>query len=479
MSSDYVAADQALSIDVAVNAAGPGTATDLELLLERRDPGRPIIMDGRPLMPESSVRSRQKVDLSATGSVSHRFIVRGLEEGTHHGFVQLARADGLEVDNRRYFSVQVSKPWPVLIAAPQGAMVDLPAALSPDVFECDVIDIAQIESASFDDYAAIGLLDPPPLSAKNWRGLAEFVSNGGGLAIFFGREARPVSAFNQGEPQRILPGKLSRQWRATRSPFTFRLGVRPHPVVNTIRRRSQSIPWSDFPVFRHWSFDEMNRSANVIVNYSNGKPAIIEAALGRGRVITMTTPISDPLNEPGRPAWNRLPTGPDPWPYFILVNDTFRYLVQSGESGLNYAVGETATIGTQELGNNQRLQVFQPTSNWQDIAATGDVLTYRFTDAPGTYRIRNVNLTSQQKGFSVNLPAAASDLTKVEDQQLQDLFGKNAYQVARNLDEIQQSVGEALHGRDYYPWMLAFAALALAVEFVLANRFYSPSPASV
>ena len=86
----------------------------------------------------------------------------------------------------------------------------------------------------------------------------------------------------------------------------------------------------------------------------------METALGSGRVLTMTTPVSDPLNVAGRPEWNRLPTGPDPWPYFVLVNDAFRYLVQSGGSQLNYEIGQPATARIARAGHQPQAADLSP-----------------------------------------------------------------------------------------------------------------------
>ena len=72
--------------------------------------------------------------------------------------------------------------------------------------------------------------------------------------------------------------------------------------------RPINVPWNYFPIYRHWVLDESIPDATVIVRFGNGQPAIYERRLGNGRVLVMTTPVSDPLNIPERPTWNYLPT---------------------------------------------------------------------------------------------------------------------------------------------------------------------------
>ena len=72
----------------------------------------------------------------------------------------------------------------------------------------------------------------------------------------------------------------------------------------------------------------------------------------------------------------------------------------------------------------------------------------------------------------MNLPAAATSLDRIERAQLDDLLGKDNYDIAKSQDQINRRMGEARRGRDFYPWIILLFAIVLALEFVLANRFY-------
>ena len=74
-------------------------------------------------------------------------------------------------------------------------------------------------------------------------------------------------------------------------------------------------------MFKYWQLGELADGANVIVPYSPNDPALLERPVGRGRVLTMTTPVSDPANLRARGPWNILPTGFEPWPFVMLSTE--------------------------------------------------------------------------------------------------------------------------------------------------------------
>ncbi len=480
LSANYLAEGEPLTLEVSVLSTDNSGPRQVELFVEKPDPSRPVIVDGKPLLPEKTLRSRQTIEADGTEAAAASFTLRGLDYGTHNGEIRLATDDSLNADNSRYFSVEILSPWSVLITGPDGILPDLIDALSTTSFATQFVPLDRLRETDLNEFSAVAILDPTPLPPEVWRSISEFVSGGGGVGIFLGRNAHPIASFNQGEAQRVLPGKLQRQYRAGVQPLTVRLGNVQHPATNTLRSRSDAIPWLNFPVFRHWVLEDVRRDAVNLLQFSDNHPALMETAIGAGRILTMTTPVSDPLNVPNRPEWNRLPTGEAPWPYFVLVNDMFKYLVQSGERKLNYVVGEPAVMRTAALGENPRLQVFHPQDAWQDIASTADTVTYRFTNTPGIYRVRNANQNSRQRGFAVNLPASATVLDRIHTDQLDAILGSGFYRIAKDRDEVNREIGEVRRGREFYPWLLILFVLFLAAESVLSNRFYaSPKQATV
>lgn len=489
MSSAVVSNASPLEIVVEMESQGSVTGTEprLELLLEKVDPSRPVLVDGKPLLPDLVVRDTAKIAFPANkgATLTHTFRLSGLEPGTHHGRVRLVSQDGLPTDNERYFTCEVGPAWKILVIAGPGAESSfLTDALAPYAlqamgksrFVCEVGSLDRLDQPGLPDFDAVALLDPEPLNAEQWQKLQEFVIAGNGLAVFLGRNATPVTSFQDAIPRELLPGKLTRQWRSGGSPLFLSPRNFDHTVLAPFREMRDAVPWNDFPVDRHWVFTDTPPSVVTILPFGNNLPALWERRVGLGRVITMATPISDPLNQEARPPWNRIPTGPDPWPYLVMSDSIMSYLCRQGDDRRNYFVGEQPQIRVADGGASAKARVFTPAGTWQAVGITDNrQLSLALLDLPGTYRIRSEGSNLATTGFSANLPAGATRLQRIEFKDLipTRLPAETIY--VSTPEKLERAVSEARVGRDVFPWLILAAALLLAAENVMANRFYPPA----
>ena len=93
-------------------------------------------------------------------------------------------------DDVRYFTVQVTRPWKILVAAPrparQYALFFVEAITPSEIrkqgrarFECQVVDQDELKSRNLASYSAVCLLDPDAASkADVWRKLANYAAEG-------------------------------------------------------------------------------------------------------------------------------------------------------------------------------------------------------------------------------------------------------------------------------------------------------------
>ena len=479
LSSEVVPQGSELAVEVDVRALGPGGTKTIELQLEATDPTLPIIRDGKAVLPKSVRRGSQDVKLEEGTSERVRFVLRKLDPGVHQGLVRILGEDGLSLDDVRYFAVHVQAAWPVLVVAPpEVSTTYVTEALAPREwrdtgrarFTCETIEQSRLASHDLGDYRGVILLDPTPLVPDEWKKLAEYATRGGGVAIFLGHNAQPAT-FQDPATIGVIGGKLTRQ---TRGGGDLYLAPRSyeHPITAAFRALETNVPWDRFPIYYHWNLDELSPDARTIIPYASGKPALVDHRLGRGRVLTMTTPISDPARPKGYEAWNRLATGEDAWPCFVLVNEMALYLVGSGQTRLNLLAGETAVLPNDETELPTRYQLFTPLDQPQDVPSRDGRLTVRFTDNPGAYRLRGQKDGPVVRGFAVNLAGETSDLTRLPTKELDELLGKGRYQLARSQDEIDRAVGNDRVGSEFYPLLVSLVALVLGLEHVLANRFY-------
>lgn len=503
LSSDVLPSGAELTIDTHLSASGIGGDRTVELWVEQLDPTLPIIRDGKPVLPKANLRESRTVQLAAGKQEPIHFSLSGtitespaarmltssggtgldLGAGVHQGYVRVVGQDALPLDDIRYFAFEIQPAWPVLLVAPAGVSTRyLSEALAPRElresgrasFRCDTIEQSRLATQELGDYAAIGLLDPQALTTDVWRKLADYCEAGGGLAIFLGDHAKPLASFQDPTAVKVLGGKLTRIARTSGDIFVAPRSY-DHPILAGLRPYATSVPWDLFPVYYHWNLDELTSTARAVVPYGDGKPAVVENRLGSGSVLVMTTPISDSARPADHPAWNELATGEDAWPCFALVYEMMRTLVKSGQTRLNLLAGETALLPNDPAEYPDRYQLFTPLDQPQDVLATGGRVTVRFTEEAGAYRLRGQKNGPLVRGFAVNLAGDTSDLTRLPQQRLDEILGRERYHLARNKEEINRAVGADRVGSEFYPLLVTLLACLLGMEQVLANRFYRRS----
>jgi hypothetical protein len=468
LSHQTIAKNSPLEISTELARTGPG---------EERAVGIYVFdSDGRP-----QKRGEQSFGWLDGQSLRAGFELSGLGLGTHQGMLKIIGDDALSADNVRYFTVEVRPAWKVLIVAPRSAVtLFLHEALAPEEnrqkrdarFDVTMIALDKLADEPLEDYAAVCLLDPTPLAPSVWNKLREYVAYGGGLAVWLGRSVGEVDEFNSDAALEVLPGKVVRQARASDELYLAPPDLE-HPTLRGFRSKGSQIPWSSFPVVKYWQLDELKDGVNVIIPYTNRRPALVEHAIGRGRVLTMTTPVSQTAND--RDAWNTLATGFQPWPFFVLMQEMGAYLVGSADEQFNYAAGDTVVM---QLPDQQRSLVFtlrtpQDLQIPQTVDQQHGTLTVSSTSAPGNYQLQaGGSEGGVRRGFSANVPLAITRLDRIKAEDLDGLFGPKRYRLARNQDEILRDVSIGRVGVELYPLLVVLVALILGLEHVLANRFY-------
>lgn len=451
------------------NRAAASMDASVELFLGR-DPG------------SSEKRGQQQVALTNTQTVPVEFSLAGLDVGSHQGYVRLVGGDGLPADDVRYFTVDVQPPWQVLLLgeSPADALF-LREALAPSAagggapspFACITRPYKELATTELADFAAVCLIDPPPLPADHWKLLADYVESGNGLGVFLGRRARS-DGMNAAEPQRLLPTRL--RWTSHDATFLRPVAVE-HPALARLRGVADVAPWPEFPVFKYWELEADGEPAHVVAPFANGQPALVERQIGRGRVLMMTTPVSDyAYDDP----WNLLPTASDPWPFLALANGIAEYLCGADDKQLNHLAGQAVVL---QLSPAERVSTYvlhlpDGSALRQSIAPNQSDISIATTEALGNYRVQAGGREGRlDRGFSINLPPEATRLERVPAADLIEALGKNRTRVARTTSEIELRVGLGRVGRELYPGLIIGLALVLAAEQFLANRFYNLAPA--
>ena len=481
LSDDVVARTADVSVTVELARTGDADAAEVELFLTDETGGR-------------EKRGQRSVDWQTGPVVAAEFPpISGLPEGTHQGVVRVDGQDALAADDVQYFTVEVRPPPAVLLLAEDDRQATfLREAIAPRLlvdagrarFHADVVRFSQANGQMLANYAAVCLLDPPPLTTELWNALADYAADGGGVAIFLGHHALGHrDPFNAQAPQALLAGPLARVYHARPrthiSPDTY-----DHPAFVRFRSYAGDVPWRYMPVFDFWELGELHPAAATVAAYANGLPAIVERPVGSrgGRSITVTTPVSHAPSQRNPDPWNLLPVGVNGtnWPFVILMPDLVGYLAGTGENRLNYVAGETVTL---ELSQTERMEV-ERRKNYVVRTPSGESLlqtmrsgegtiVFNSTDEPGNYQILAGGRTGALKrGFSVNLPPSTSRLDRADREEIAAALGEDRVRFARETKEIEVSIGLGRMGRELFPWMIGVLIVILAGEHVVANRFY-------
>lgn len=463
-----------LVVQTEVSAVGTGgeRTVELELVATDRETGRRT----------GQKRDEKPCTLEAGQAQQVEFRVGGLATGTHQGKVRIVGQDALPANDVRYFTVEVKPAWRVLIAAPRAAHV-VPAflaeALAPTAFrlsgqaryDCDVIGQDDLGPRKLDGYSAVCLLDPKPLEDAVWQKLVNYASDGGGVAIFLGRNAEPVASFGGSVAQQLLPGPLVT--RVNRPDFDTHLAPtgRQHPVLAEFNRMARSAPWDEHWVLEYWQLGPLAKGADVVVPLSDGRPALVERPVGKGRALTMTTPVSDDTN---RAPWNYLPAG-DAWPFMVLVNEMLAYLVGASEEQLNYYAGQTAVLALDPQSARRTFVVTAPGDVTFPVTADArqDLLVVSGPEQPGNYRVQSGGgAGAVDRGFSVNLRPEQTLLDRLTPDDLAAMLGPGQFRLARAREEIDRDISLGRVGQELFPYLIVLVALVLGAEHVVANRFY-------
>lgn len=420
------------------------------------------------------------------------FPLAGLAEGVHQGYVRLIGSDALPIDNTRHFTVQVSSPPQLLLV---GNTIEdtrlLREALAPSTlaqtqaprFSCDTTTYAEFEASKLTKCDAVALLDPPPLADGAWRKLSDLVQSGGGVAVYMGRSAvGHLDAFNAPAPRLLMPAAL--KWVSS-TPGSLQPTNYQHPVLKGLADVGRATPWPAFPVFKAWAVGDLDPAASIVSTYADGSPAIIARLFGAGRVLLMTTPVSDraasgTTRDEADP-WNLLPTNPDPWPFLALSEGMMDYLVGADRRPLNFKAGGVVSLPLPRRSDLTTYVLRAPEGDPlpQSISPGQQEIVLTTTEKVGNYRVVSGGERSRlDRGFTVNAAGDVGMLDRIALSEIVQRLGPERVALATDRSSLSATIDLGRVGRELYPWIIALVALALGCEQWLADRFYRPASSS-
>jgi hypothetical protein len=384
----------------------------------------------------------------------------------------------MPLDDTRYFSLQVLPPSHVLIvgddADDAGVIAQAISASagmmdeSKSEYIVERVGYNDLSAVQLSDFEVIVLLDPPAPVLQE-ESIARFVSQGRGALVCLGPSAGERTAESSFAP------KLVRRWRVPDPGTFFQVSPTKHRVTEQV---ASNTPWSRFRVQQYWQL-QTETSDQILIQFAGTPhPALVERTLAvegaglPGRVLVVATPL--PALSSATRSWNQL-FGSDPWPAWLLCRQAIEYLARRGDDDLTPSVGQLISLpmapGSSDSGN-RRVQLFPPGDSPPiplEVAPDAARITINDIYRSGTWWLRGPQDAS---GFSANLANEATDLTRIDPEQLDAIFGPEQYNLARTIEEIQFAQDRASQRVSLHSPAILLALMLFVLEQILANRFY-------
>jgi hypothetical protein len=341
-------------------------------------------------------------------------------------------------------------------------------------------------------YRAICLLGVASPSEELWETLRQYVSQGGGLAIIPGGSEMDRAAYNNEKAQALLPAQLVEPV-ASKTPLTWNWAeAKKHPLMAPFQewRSKNNIDFFqqglEPRVFRYWKVELQANASDEIIPYS-GKDrlsALIERRFDRkqvrGRVLLFTTAMDDAhMNPPDRgQRWNDYLEGTSFFP--VMPQKAVGYLSgETEDANINLPCGQSVPVALASSVRFPSYTIFGPGLKGQEqiINRADKQVELNIIQAvqPGNYKVTGKDATVA--AFSLNVPPEESRLDRVPPEQIEALLGEGSLMGT----DLKTSLSDALQNHwsqpiELLPLLMIVILLVLAVENLLANKFYRQEP---
>lgn len=479
LSSQVVAPQSTVYLEVELSHLGSATRKTVDLLLlnEKVNPSGE--------MPESIIRDTRTIDFP--GGESRRrelFVLSALESGVHQGQIRFSAPDALPEDDGQFFSISVHPPTKILLFSQipvRETSLYLREALELVPFDVHAESFTELfgkTQKELQEFRAVVLLDPPPQPPAIWKKLSDFAVSGAGVGVILGPAATSLASFNDPSATEVLGAKLVRQARNPEGELWLIPENEATPLLNPFRQYGslQRFPWSAQSVFRYWELADLNPTAEVDFPFSDQRPAIVTQTLGKGRTLTLATPVSELADTPH--PWNRWTHGESAWMFVMLAEGIAKYLVGTAEMEFNFPAGEPIVIRSP----GSSVSEFPPTCllrtpSGQSLRLTtnSQLREVRIPAANeiGNYRLRSGGAQeSLDLGFSVNISEEETQIRRIDRERLDRLFGEKNYRLVRTPEEVEQGIARRRIGQEFYTPILLLLVTVFVSEYIFSNRFY-------
>lgn len=462
------------ALDVHEEGSGAIAKVDVQSYSDKPVVGEPV-----ELLTNDQPSGRNFLDLAPAGQAQTRFTIGSTPPGFNVALARL-NSDALPDDDLRYAAFRGRARVRTLIVDgdPKTTMRDaetfyLERALAPSREATNtvapmVVDAEGLLRSNLGAYDVVVLANVGSLPGPTVAALKRWVANGGGLLFTMGDKVDADVA--NGAFGDLLPARL-RGVRESKAEHAeggasggkdLAFGPRPgkHPVTDTLDAEDQDV----FAAPRFHKIELLENGAGetgTILKFSDGSPALVERAVGRGHVALLATTVDRD--------WTDLPIATV---YLPLMRRTVRYLGgELGETTVSDAiVGSPVHV---EVGpDHPKVRVDGPEGVAPQTVAAVDGVVEITPPVPGIYRLSREDGSPDErlaaKGFAANVDVSESDLRKVPPAELDRIFAGVDFSTSGGEDRGGEA-SKATPDRPMWGMLLGMGVFAMVLESAVSS----------
>ncbi|NQV70290.1 MAG: BatA domain-containing protein [Pseudohongiella sp.] len=431
-------------------------AAEQQILARVRSTGTVHLEQGEvSLSIDGKLLDRVQVDLADRSEQVVTFSASFASQGSYVGEVRVS-GDNFSVDNSYHFTVDVLPKIRVLLVNGEASdnwfddeghwfsLAVSSAAQSPFILQS--IEPQALSAAVLRQNDVAVLLNVGDLSSGQAASITDYVESGGSLLMAPG--------------DRVSPELFNRQFSAI-SPALIQaqgdLGLDDYLVIADFDRRHPILSpldgdWSA-RFQRHWSL-LANEDADVLMQFDNSEPALVERSVGEGKVILFASAMDL--------EWNNLALQ---GLFLPFVHETLRHLAQSPSKQRAYQIGDSFTLDP----SGQASVVVATSPSGEALVFSNDNYVITATE-PGLIETR---IDGVSENYAVNILPQESNFSRVAVASLYDMIINPDTEPNQSREvRTAQLIEELERPQRVWWWILCLVMLLVLVEALVANRTY-------
>jgi len=442
---------------------------------------------------------QQSLDIAPDGSATATLSIIPKRRGVLEGYLQL-EDDALELDNRRFFVLNIPESINILLA---GSTPDdtkfLALALTPgsdttvtSMFNVRTASEAQLSSIDINRFDAVILAGLKRFTPSEAERLSRYVKSGGGLILFPGKEPG-VANYNETILSSLgippireavkLTDKPGDQAGSQSSFLTFGKVDYAHPLFAGLFEQSpagrSSDPMIESPRVGSYVIPDAGKNGQTVISLSDGSGFLTEYAIGSGRVLLFSV-------EAGL-SWSDFPVK---GLFVPMIHRSTMYLGGQNQEAGSAIVGDGIQLTMRMDANAARdAFVIQSPGGIEEkiqprfLSGSGlAVFDYPVTPEVGIYKLRRLRAGARETGsgelvdaVSVNIAASESDLKRISDEEMETFWarlGLKPEQVRRlpAVSSIDATILESRFGVELWKYFIGFALVLALAEMAIGRE---------